>query len=135
VAHVMQSHPDLKLRVRGTVAVADVDRLREQAALAALAGAKGTDRVQSVLRARLAGTLPPSLDATQLARLEAALAAVPWPGDRLQQLAADRAATAAAALVVEHRVPTAHVVVDSTQIASPDDLAGAAGATVELREG
>ncbi len=130
VARVLQSHPDLALRLRGMAAGVDVDRLREQEVLGSLA--RGT--LRAFLDSRLAGTPPPSLDERQRARLDTLLAAVPWPGDRLQQLAVDRGAAAAAAFVLDFGVAPDRVVVDTPPAGAPTDLAGAPGAGVELRE-
>ena len=59
IARVLAGHPDLVVRVRGRVAQADVDHLRDEAALAALVGHSSTEDIREFLRTRLSGNSPP----------------------------------------------------------------------------
>jgi hypothetical protein len=132
VARVLESHPDLAVRVRGLAAAEDVERMLDEAALSGLVDAPATDPVRIVLEARLAGRTPPALDARQQARLDALRAGLPWPGGRLHDLARDRGTVAMAALVVEHKIDPERVTAETPDVPGPEQLAPVGGASVEL---
>ncbi|HJQ83230.1 MAG TPA: DUF748 domain-containing protein, partial [Candidatus Binatia bacterium] len=104
VARVLGTHPELLARLRGTVGTADLEHLRDEAALAALVAEPAAEPLRAVLRARLDGAPPPALSDADRARLETLLASLPWPGDALYDLALDRGAVAGAILILEHRI-------------------------------
>jgi len=86
------------------------------------------------LRARLAGSPAPPLDDAQRARLDALRAGLPWPGAALHDLAVDRGAVVAAALILEHRLDAGRVSVDTPPTPGPERLVAAPGVAVELYE-
>ncbi|HUE29933.1 MAG TPA: DUF748 domain-containing protein [Verrucomicrobiae bacterium] len=134
VAHVLSSHPDLAIRLRGLVGRGDADHLRDEAVLATLPDGRAGDPLRAFLRARLAGSATPTLDDAQRARLEALLAAVPWPGTALHDLAVDRGALVAAALILEHRLDAGRVSVDTPPTPAPEELIAAPSVAVEVYE-
>jgi hypothetical protein len=134
ISRVLQTHPELRPRLRGMAAGADADRLVDEAVLSMLGSSRADEPLRAFLEARLAGSPPPPLDQTQAARLDALFATTSWPAEALQSLALDRGAAAAAALILEQGVAPGRVAVDSPQIRGPDDLAPEPGVSVELRE-
>jgi len=131
VAHVLGSHPDLAVRLHGLVGGADAERLRDEAALAA---GRASEPLRAFLRARLAGSPAPPLDDEQRARLDALRAGLPWPGAALHDLAVDRGAVVAAALILEHRLDAGRVSVDTPATPGPERLTAAPGVAVEVYE-
>jgi hypothetical protein len=134
VAHVLVVHPELAVRLRGMVAEADVERLRDEAALSMLVAATGVEALRAYLRARLAGETPPPLGDTDRARLDTLRARIPWPGEALRALAVDRGAVAAAAFILEQRVDPARVAAIEPDAVQPGRLGPAAAVAVELAE-
>jgi len=134
VARVLTSRPDLAVRLHGVVAQADVDRLRDQTVLAALGEERASAPLRAFLRARLAGSPLPGLDDAQQARLDALLAALPWPATALHDLAVDRGAVAAAAFILEQQLEPARLSVSTPATPAADQLAPAPGVAVEVRE-
>jgi len=134
VARVLVSHPGLKVHPRGLVAQADLDRMRDEAALSALVDAAAAEPLRAFLRARLAGAPPPALNDGQRNRLEALVAGLSWPTSALHDLAVDRGAVAAATLILEHTIDPARVVADPPEVPGPEQLATAPGVAVEVRE-
>ena len=110
-----------------------LERLTDEAALAALVDAPKAEPLREYLRARLTGAPPPPLDEASRARLEALRAGVPWPASELRDLAQDRGAVAAASLIVDHHVDPERVVTDPP-VADRDALADTPAAAVELEE-
>ena len=131
VARVLTSRPDLAVRLHGVVAQADVDRLRDQAVLAALGEERANEPLRAFLHARLAGSPPPGLDDAQQARLDGLLAALPWPAAALHDLTVDRGAVAGAAFILEQRLEPARL---SVSTPATDQLASTPGVAVEVRE-
>jgi len=131
VAHVLGSHPDLAVRLHGLVGGADAERLRDEAVLAA---GRASEPLRAFLRARLAGSPAPPLDDEQRARLDALRAGLPWPGAALHDLAVDRGAVVAAALILEHRLDAGRVSVDTPPTPGPERLVAAPGVAVEVYE-
>ncbi len=129
VAHVLGSHPDLAIRLHGLVGGADAEHLRDEAALA-----RASEPLRAFLRARLAGSPAPPLDDAQRARLDALRAGVPWPDAALHDLAVDRGAVVAAALILEHRLDPGRVSVDTPPTPGPERLVAAPGVAVEVYE-
>jgi hypothetical protein len=135
IARVLEGHPDLVVRVRGQVAQADVDRLRDEAALAALVGdPSAPEKLRQVLRARIAGVPAPALDPEEGNRLESLLATIAWPADALRAVAVDRGAVAAASFILDFKIDPARVAADPAVEPRPETLGPAPSATVELRE-
>jgi hypothetical protein len=133
VSRVLASRPDLALRIQGLVAAEDVDRLRGELALAALGDGSETRPLREALGARLTGGPSRPLDPADAGRLEEMLAGVPWPADRLTELATRRGAAAAAAFIIDHRLDPERVRAVTAAPARPDALATQPGAAVELR--
>jgi len=131
VAHVLGSHPDLAIRLRGLVGGADAEHLRDEATLA---DGRASEPLRAFLRARLAGSPAPPLDDAQRAHLDALRAGLPWPGAALHDLAVDRGAVVAAALILEHRLDAGRVSVDTQPTPGPERLSGAPGVAVEVYE-
>ena len=134
VAHVLGSHPALAVRLRGLVGSADAEHLRYQVALTALPDERASEPLRAFLRARLAGAPAAPLDDKQQARLDALVNALPWPGAALHDLAVDRGAVAAAALIIEHGLDAGRVSVDTPATPAPDQTAAAPGVAVEVGE-
>ena len=131
---MLASHPGLAVRLRGLVGSADAERLRDEAALAALGDGRASEPLRAFLRARLAGSPAPPLDDEQRARLDALRAGLPWPGAALHDLAVDRGAVVAAALILEHRLDAGRVSVDTPPTPGPERLVAAPGVAVEVYE-
>ncbi len=131
VAHVLGSHPDLAIRLHGLVGGADAEHLRDEATLA---DGRASEPLRAFLRARLAGSPAPPLDDAQRARLDALRAGLPWPGAALHDLAVDRGAVVAAALILEHRLDAGRVSVDTPPTPGPGRLVAAPGVAVEVYE-
>ena len=129
VAHVLGLHPELAIRLHGLVGGADAEHLRDEAALA-----RASEPLRAFLRARLAGSPAPPLDDAQRARLDVLRAGLPWPGAALHDLAVDRGAIVAAALILEHRLDAGRVSVDTPPTPGPERLVAAPGVAVELYE-
>ena len=134
VAHVLGVRPDLAIRLTGTAAAADLERLTDEAALSTL-GADRRDRpLRSFLQARLADLPVPELTSSEQVRVDALRASVPWPGEALRNLAQDRGTAAAAAFIVDFTIPPARVAVDPPPAPVPGQLATEPAATVSLGE-
>src|SRR6266446_834156 len=131
VAHVLGSHPDLAIRLHGLVGGADAEHLRDEATLA---DGRASEPLRAFLRARLAGSFVLPLGDTQRARLVALRAGLPWPGAALHDLAVDRGAVVAAALILEHRLDAGRVSVDTPPTPGPERLVAAPGVAVEVYE-
>jgi len=134
VARVLGSHPDLAIRLHGLVGSADAERLRDEAALAALGDGRASEPLRAFLRARLAGSPAPPLDGAQRARLDALVAGLPWPEAALHDLAVDRGAVVAAALMLEHHLDAGRVSVETPATPGPERLTAAPGVAVEVYE-
>jgi hypothetical protein len=134
VARVVSLHPELVLRVRGTVAPEDADRLQDAAALAALKDGSGAEPLRRVLRARLAGAEPPPLDGARRRRLDTFVAGLPWPAAALETLALDRGAATAAAFVTDFGLAPDRVRAVDPAPAAPGGLGARPEASLELRE-
>jgi hypothetical protein len=133
VNRVLASHPDLALRVRGLVAAADADRLRGEAALAALGDRPETRRLREVLGARLTEGPSQPLDDAERARLDDVVGGIPWPAGQLTDLATRRGAVVAAEFIIDHRLDPERVRAVTAEPAQPGNLAAVPGAAVELR--
>ena len=131
VAHVLGLHPELAIRLRGLVGGADAEHLRDEATLA---DGRASEPLRAFLRARLAGSPAPPLDDAQRARLDVLRAGLPWPGAALHDLAVDRGAIVAAALILDHRLDAGRVSVDTPPTPGPERLVAAPGVAVELYE-
>jgi hypothetical protein len=134
VARVLQTRPELAVRLRGLVACADLERVQDETALSALVDDPTAEPLRAFLRARLAGQPLPALTDAQRVRLDALLAGLQWPGSALYDLATDRGAVAAAALILDQRLEPERVSADTPDSPQPERLAPAPGASVELRE-
>ncbi len=134
VAHVMTAHPELGVRLRGVAAQADLERLRDETALSALAVAPDAERLRGYLRARIAGSALPSLSEADGKRLEAVVSGLPFPADALHDIALGRGAVAAAGLILEHHIDPARVGADVPDVPSSDRLASAPEVKVALAE-
>src|SRR5579862_3853202 len=132
VARVLTVHPELGVRLRGVAAGPDLERLRDEAVLSALARASDATRLRAYVEARASGSPPPPISDAEHARLDALYAGLPFPGAALQALAEDRGAVAAAALILEQHVDPARVTPVRPELPGPDDLAPAPEANVEL---
>jgi hypothetical protein len=134
VAHVLTVHPELGVRLRGIAARADLERLRDEAVLSALARASDATRLRAYVESRTSGSPPPPISDAEHARLDALYAGLPFPLAALQALAEDRGAVAAAALILEQHVDPARVTPVPATVPGPNDLASAPEAAVELAE-
>ena len=134
VARVLTVHPELGVRLRGVAATADLERLRDEAVLSALARAPDAARLRAYVEARTSGSPPPPISDAEHARLETLYAGLPFPAAALQALAEDRGAVAAAALILEQHVDPARVTPVRPELPGPDALAPAPEANVELAE-
>jgi len=133
VARVLISRPDLAVRVRGRVADADLLRLQDEAALSALVEVPAAEPLRAVLRARLAGLPPPSLDEPEQRRLEDLIGGLPWPGQPLHDLAVDRGAVVAARLILDHKLEAERVSTDLPDVPERGRLAASPSVDVELQ--
>jgi hypothetical protein len=133
ISRVLWAHPDLAVRLRGEAAIDDLERLNDEAALGALTDPKA-EPLRNFLRARLDGAPPPPLDEDQRAELEAVRARIPWPGEALRNLAVDRGAVAAAALILEFKLDPERVATAPPETPQPNTLAPHPGVSVELHE-
>jgi hypothetical protein len=134
ISRVLQAHPDLALRVQGTVAPEDLERIEDTAALAALADVPDAEPLRAFLRARLGGTPLPELDADRHARLERLRGSLPWPVEELYRLAVDRGAAVAAALLIDFKVEPQRVRVDEPPRPLPGAVVGEPVAKIGLTE-
>jgi hypothetical protein len=134
VSRVLWARPDLAVRLRGQAAIDDVEKLKDERALAALADDPGAEPLRGFLRARLEGAPPPPLDEPLRARLETVRGTLSWPGEELRNLAGDRGAVAAAALILEFKVDPDRVAAAPPETPQPNALAAHPGASVELHE-
>jgi hypothetical protein len=134
VSRVVWSHPELGVRVRGTVAASDVQSVQERAALGALGEASGVAPLRAFLAARLGGKPLPRLSDAQRRQLDTLVAAQPWPAEALHALAVDRGAATAAAFFLEFHLEPQRVTVEEPPAPTPDTLASEPEATIALRE-
>ena len=124
VLRVLALHPDL----------ADVTRLEEETVLAALAPT-GRDPLRAYLEARRVGAPTPPLAAEQRARLEALTSVLPWPGEQLRELAADRSAAVAAAFLLEGRIDPDRIRVETSQAPAPGQVAPGPAVSIQIAGG
>jgi hypothetical protein len=134
VAHVLGSHPGLAVRLRGLVGGADAEHLRDQEALAVLPPGRASEPLRAFLGARLGGSPTRALDEAQRGRLDALLAGLPWPAEALHDLALDRGAVVAAALILEHHLDAGRVSVDTPPTPGPEGSIAAPSVAVEVYE-
>jgi Domain of Unknown Function (DUF748) len=134
VNRVLQTRPDLGVRVGGQAAAADVERLRDEAALRSIVQTGGSKRLREFLEARIAGGPARPLEAEDEARLADLLHTIPWPADQLMQLAEQRGVATAAAFIVDFGLQAERVRAIDAEPPAPDRLAAEPSASVELVE-
>src|SRR5262249_49478269 len=131
----LESHPELRVQLRGEAATVDLERLRDDAVLGQLGSDKDSTALRSWLEARIAGAPPPALSDAETTRLDALRGALPLPAEQRRTLAADRAAGVVAAMTLQQKVDPART--SATPPATPQserELAPQPGVTIELRE-
>jgi len=134
VVHVLETHPELRIQLRGEVAAADLDRMRDEAVLAQLGTDKASAGLRAYLEARLGGAPPPPLHDAEAARWESLRNAVPFPAEELRTLAVDRAAAAVGAMTLQHKLDPARISTTPPTPPQEGQLAAQPQVPIELHE-